>query len=304
MTAPIVVVSEPGRSPLHVVLIEPTEVGRDATGILVNDPAASRRHLELRPDGSKVIATDLGSANGTTLDGDPVEGDVELPPGSVLRFGDTTIRIYGQSSAPPPVAPVDAGLTTISRMAANVADLPPAPPKTVAAEGTVTIVFTDIESSTQLAHRYGDERWFAVLQRHTETVRERLAAFGGTEVKSQGDGFMLIFGSAHRALLCMMEVQRAVVSLGNTAPEMAVTMRVGAHTGEAIVGDDGDLFGHHVNLAARIADQASGGEILVSSLVKEIVESRGDLTFGMSRSAELKGLTGSYLLHPVIWDES
>ena len=74
------------------------------------------------------------------------------------------------------------------------------------------------------------------------------------------------------------------------------------HTGEAIE-EDGDLFGKPVVLAARIANQASGGEILVSSLVREIVESRGDLTFGASREVELKGLVGRHLLHPLLWSD-
>ena len=72
------------------------------------------------------------------------------------------------------------------------------------------------------------------------------------------------------------------------------------HCGEAIL-DDGDLFGKPVNLAARIANQASGGEILVSSLVREIVDSRGDLAFGTTREVELKGVGGAHQLHPVDW---
>ena len=67
---------------------------------------------------------------------------------------------------------------------------------------------------------------------------------------------------------------------------------------------EGDLFGRHVNLAARVADQATGGEILVSSLVKEIVASRGDIVFGESRTAELKGLTGTHTMYPVEYLDS
>lgn len=306
MTSPVIVVSEPGRTPLHVLLVQPLEVGRDAAGILLNDPAVSRRHVELRPDGVEaVVVADLGSANGTTLDGVAIEGEARLVPGAVVRLGDTTIELLRPS--PDAVATMpesdpapDPGRTTISRLAADIAATPLPPPQTVH-DGTVTIVFTDIESSTELAFSYGDERWFTVLRNHTEIVREQVGRHGGSEIKSQGDGFMLVFGSAHRALACMIDVQRAVTALAEDVPELAVTIRVGAHTGEAIVGDDGDLFGHHVNLAARIADQASGGEILVSSLVKEIVESRGDLRFGEPRTATLKGLTGTYQLHPVLW---
>lgn len=300
--APIVVVSEPGRTPLHVVLVGPLEVGRDATGIILNDPAVSRRHLELRPDGSRVLVTDLGSANGTTLDGLSVDETVELEAGAIVKLGDTKIQLGLTRTAPQPPPPVaEEGLTTISRLAAGIASAPVKPPAATAVDGTVTIVFTDIESSTELAFSYGDERWFNVLRRHTEIVRTTVADHGGTEVKAQGDGFMLAFSSAHGAITCLIDVQRAVTELGAAEPDMAVTLRAGAHTGEVIVGDDGDIFGHHVNLAARISDQAAGGEIVVSSLVREIVESRGDLRFGDSRQVSLKGLSGTYLIHPVLW---
>jgi class 3 adenylate cyclase len=72
------------------------------------------------------------------------------------------------------------------------------------------------------------------------------------------------------------------------------------HTGEAIE-EEGDLFGKTVSLAARIANQANGGEILVSSLVREIVESSGGLAFGPSREVVLQGLPGEHLLHPLLW---
>ncbi|MCH7713316.1 MAG: adenylate/guanylate cyclase domain-containing protein, partial [Chloroflexi bacterium] len=74
----------------------------------------------------------------------------------------------------------------------------------------------------------------------------------------------------------------------------------GLHTGEAIK-DAGDFFGRNVILASRIADQAHGGQILVSSLLKELVESAGDLTFGEEREVELKGLPGPHRVYPVEW---
>ena len=77
-------------------------------------------------------------------------------------------------------------------------------------------------------------------------------------------------------------------------------MRLGIHSGEAISASDGDLFGRHVVLATRIADAALGGEILVSSLVREISLGRGDLVFGPARPVQLKGL-GEHVVHDVVW---
>jgi class 3 adenylate cyclase len=128
-----------------------------------------------------------------------------------------------------------------------------------------------------------------------------LARHGGTEVKSQGDGFMLTFSSARRAVSFMVETQRAlhVDQIGLRG----LRIRIGAHTGEALETADGDLFGRAVIMAARVGAAAAGGEVLVSSLVREIVESWGDITFADERLVELKGLGGRHVLHPVVWQE-
>jgi class 3 adenylate cyclase len=166
--------------------------------------------------------------------------------------------------------------------------------------GTLTIVFSDIEQSTRRGAELGDERWMSLLGFHNSLVRRHVERRGGFEVKSQGDGFMLAFPSARSAVLCSVEIMRALEAHARSRPHDALRIRVGMHAGEAIV-EDGDLFGKPVVLAARIASQARGGEILVSSLVREIVESRGDLVFGDSREVQLKGLAGAYTLHAVDW---
>jgi class 3 adenylate cyclase len=99
-------------------------------------------------------------------------------------------------------------------------------------------------------------------------------------------------------------VQRALAAFAVSRPADAVRVRVGVHTGEAIRGDDGDLFGRHVVVAARIANLAQGGEILASSLVREIVEPRGDVTFTAPRSVQLKGIAGAQLVHAVSWRDA
>lgn len=302
---PVVVVREPGRTALHLVLHEALEIGRDCAGVLLDDPGVSRRHLLLRPAGDTVEVEDLGSTNGTTLDGERLDGTATLTSDSVVQLGDTTVRLAGRTAgrrSRPIDGPVP--VTSIDRVAAEVAADRPAPPRAAIREGTVTIVFTDIESSTQQAEAFGDQRWFDVLTTHNQIVRDRLAEHDGVEVKSQGDGFMLTFPSARRALECMIAVQQDMAALRAERPEHGVRIRVGVHTGEAIVGDDGDLFGLHVNIAARIAAQATGDEILLSSLVREIVATRGDLRFGAPRRTELKGLAGEFVLHAVEWAEA
>jgi class 3 adenylate cyclase len=169
-----------------------------------------------------------------------------------------------------------------------------------APDGTVTILFSDIEGSTAITERLGDQRWLELLRGHNAIVREQLAAHEGFEVKSEGDGFMLAFGSARKALGCATEIQRAFAQRNESADE-PIKVRIGLHTGEAIKEDE-DFFGKNVILAARIAAQAQGGEILVSSLLKELTESGGDIEFGDGREVELKGLMGPHQVFEVGWE--
>ena len=170
-----------------------------------------------------------------------------------------------------------------------------------APDGTVTILFSDIEGFTQMTERLGDQRMQQVLRGHNDIVRHQVAAYGGFEVKSLGDGFMLAFSSARRALQCSISIQRAFAAHNQEHPEEPVRVRIGLHTGE-FVQEMEDFFGKNVILASRIADQAQGGEILVSSLLKELTESGGDIRFGDVQEVELKGLAGLNRVYPVVWE--
>jgi class 3 adenylate cyclase len=97
-----------------------------------------------------------------------------------------------------------------------------------------------------------------------------------------------------------MGIQQTIGLYRREHPETPVQIRIGLHTGE-VVREDGDLFGRNVILAARIAAEATGGEILVSSLVKELTDSGGDLDFDEGREVELRGLTKPYRLYTVDW---
>lgn len=169
-------------------------------------------------------------------------------------------------------------------------------------DGTVTILFSDIEDFTSLTERLGDLRAQEVLRSHNEIVRAQVAACGGHEVKSQGDSFMVSFAGARRGLRCAIGIQRAFVAWSEKHPEHPLRVRIGLHTGEAIREAD-DLFGRSVIMAARIASEAEGGVILVSSLLKELAESSGEFSFGPPRTAVLKGLNGEHVLYPVVWEE-
>lgn len=297
---PIVVVRQPDRRPLHVAVVDRLEIGRNCDGLLIADDRASRRHLELAVTPNGLVAADLGSTNGTYLDGVRLDTATVLRPGATLLLGDTTVQLAapGDGTGSRTIA-IDA--RTIDVIAAEVDRRHLDPAKLDHDGRTITIAFSDIEGSTQLAAALGDAAWFELLRQHERIVRHRVAEFRGTVVKNQGDGFMVTFSSARNAVRCLIELQRDLARWREEDPPAVVRVRMGAHVAEAIHGPAGDLFGHHVNVAARVAGLAEGGQILVSSLVKQLVETRGDLALGPGRPVQLKGISGTHTVHPVEW---
>jgi adenylate cyclase len=169
----------------------------------------------------------------------------------------------------------------------------------LAADGTVTIVFTDIVDSTLLTTRLGDHAWLDVIHRHNAVIERAAHAHGGTVVETQGDGSMLAFPSARRAVACAKAIQ-ADIDRVFAAASPPIRVRIGAHTGDALHEAD-HFFGTTVHYAARVASQALGGEVLVSNLVRELVAGPG-VEFLESRDVELKGLEGSHRLYAVALD--
>ena len=175
------------------------------------------------------------------------------------------------------------------------------PPRPRPAGGTVTVVVTDICGSTELASELGDQRWLGVLQTHNALVREQIHRHHGTEVKAQGDGFLITFTSARQAVLAAIGIQRALAEYRRAHPDHQLELRIGVHTGE-VVEDQGDVIGQNVIVAVRIADAAEPGEVLVSSLTKDLTDAGGDLVYDAGREAVLKGVSRAWRVHAVAWD--
>lgn len=162
----------------------------------------------------------------------------------------------------------------------------------VSTNETATILFTDVEGSTALTDRLGDTEARKLLRQHERITRKALRAHSGSEVKTMGDGFMASFGSATKALECAVAIQEAMVSSD-------VRVRIGLNAGEPIAEDD-DLFGTAVIVAARIAAQAQGGEILVSDVVRQLVAGKGFL-FNDRGDHALKGFQEPVRVFEVRW---
>jgi class 3 adenylate cyclase len=169
----------------------------------------------------------------------------------------------------------------------------------------VVILFSDIENSTVLTERLGDQHWLEVLRSHNRIFREEISRHGGYEVKSQGDGFMLAFGDPCKALACAASVQRALAERELDKTNVTLRVRMGLHMGE-VIAEEGDFFGKNVILTARIAAKARGGEILVSEELREAATNGNvaGLRFHRGRALKLKGLAGHHRVFRAEWGNS
>jgi class 3 adenylate cyclase len=162
----------------------------------------------------------------------------------------------------------------------------------LAPSGKVAIVFSDIEESTALNERIGDRAWVRLISSHDKLVRRYVNKHSGHVVKSQGDGFMIAFAQADQAVRCCIDIQHALRRRSN-----GIRVRIGIHMGKSVRRGE-DLFGRNVAMAARVAGQADGGEILVSEVVRGAVSDE-DIAFDDGREVELKGFSGSHRLYAV-----
>ena len=201
----------------------------------------------------------------------------------------------------------DKALDTVKDTAVAFSAAPPSTPTQqpglqahTGPDGTITVCFSEIEGSTAMTERLGDQQAQEILHTHNDIIRQILRAHDGYEVKSMGDGFMLAFSRASNGVQCSIAIQRALAAYNSEHPGEPLRVRIGLHTGEAMK-EDQDYFGRNVILASRISSKAQGGEILVSSLVKELTQSSGDIRFGDGLEVELKGLSGLTQVHLVDW---
>jgi class 3 adenylate cyclase len=164
--------------------------------------------------------------------------------------------------------------------------------------GTITIMFSDIEGFTSITEQLGDRKAMDLLREHNGIIRQRIASSGGHEIKAQGDGFMVAFGGATIALQCAVGIQCDFAVRNRAKPGPPVHVRLGLHAGEAIP-EGNDFLGGAVILAARIAQQAKGGEILVSSVLKDLCDLSGEFRFEHGRDISVKGLSAPRRVYSV-----
>jgi class 3 adenylate cyclase len=152
-------------------------------------------------------------------------------------------------------------------------------------DGAITLLLTDVEDARELPPD--------VLRDHATLVRQLVGAHDGSVAGQSDDGFMASFASAHSALRCAIELQKAFA-------DSDLKPRVGLHSG-FLIADADAFYGRNVVLAARIADRAKGREILVSDSLRDYTSSDPTFHFEDRGKARLKGLLGTHPIHAVIW---
>jgi uncharacterized protein (TIGR00369 family) len=151
-----------------------------------------------------------------------------------------------------------------------------------------TVLFTDIVGSTRQASGLGDDRWRQVLAEHHAIVREQIRRFRGREVDTAGDGFLIAFDGAARAVQCAMAVRQHLRRIG-------LEIRSGVHVGECEeIG--GQLVGIAVHIGSRVLGIAEPGEVLVSSTVRDLVAGSG-IEFDDRGEHTLRGIAGQWHLY-------
>jgi class 3 adenylate cyclase len=160
------------------------------------------------------------------------------------------------------------------------------------ARSMATILFTDVVDSTARVSDAGDASWKRTVAMHDDVVRNVLPEFGGREIETAGDSFLVAFDNVESAIRCGLALVQAVAA-------MQLPIRVGVHSGEVVMTPD-QVRGLTVHTAARIVDEARAGEVLVSGTTRDLAEGATGLAFESRGRFQLKGLTREHELFSVV----
>ena len=161
-------------------------------------------------------------------------------------------------------------------------------------------MLSDIADASTVAEQLGPERWERLIADHHLLVEQLVGRHDGHVVRFEHDGFLASFNSAHSGLHTAVELQRTFTGSSGDAGGSGIEVRAGLHSGFVIANPE-QMMGRNVVLASRIAGQARGGEILVSSNVKQYTETDPSFQFEMHGEYHFKGLHGEHIVYAVPW---
>jgi class 3 adenylate cyclase len=308
----IVEVREPGREPRRVSVTTTVEVGRECSGILLHDSLVSRRHLALTASAHGLTLTDLGSSNGTTVNGRRITDPVVVQVGDVIRLGRTEIGVVQRSAPPPrPASAPPERLTVLdppppsalsgaeapqppaapAPLPAGPAPSPQASPATVVGSGTPARAVAVLDAlraaaSSQdhvtllVAGLAGGTESPEATRSHGEILASWVPRHGGQLIAERDDGRIATFASPRTALLCALATQRGFAAYRRSHPGPGEA-RAALHQ---LPAGGADRVEDGLDAVTRIAAAARPGEILVSPGLRDAV---ADLIVDDPREIEL-----------------
>jgi adenylate cyclase len=191
-------------------------------------------------------------------------------------------------------------LTSIDVIASALEPVIPSLGAVSSPDGALTLMLSDIADASTAAEQLGPERWERLIADHHLLVQQLVSRHDGQVVRFENDGFLASFNSAHSGLHTAVELQRTFTGSSGDAGGSGIQVRAGLHSGFVIANPE-QMMGRNVVLASRIAGQARGGEILVSSNVKQYTETDPSFQFEMHGEYHFKGLHGEHTVYAVPW---
>ncbi|MDP2950268.1 MAG: adenylate/guanylate cyclase domain-containing protein [Chloroflexota bacterium] len=167
-------------------------------------------------------------------------------------------------------------------------------------EGTVTVMFTDIEGFTSLLRSLNEDEAHELVHVHSRLVRECVQRHAGFEVKALGDGFMVVFTTARQAVRCAVSIQRALAEHNRQHQQRPLLVRIGINSGDTFRHEE-DYFGLAVGKAARVTEKAHGGQILLSDQSRELAGPLEGVEYVERGRLQLRGFPGRHRLYEVVW---
>jgi class 3 adenylate cyclase len=189
-------------------------------------------------------------------------------------------------------------MTSIDVIASALEPVTPMLSRMSSPDGAVTLMLSDIADAGAAAEQLGPERWQQLVRDHHLLVERLVASHDGQVMKFQDDGFLASFNSAHAGLHAGVELQRTFAA--GPAEQRSLAIRVGLHSG-FVMSNPEQLMGRNVVLASRIAAQAKGGEILVSSTARDYTQADPSFRFEEHGEYHFKGLHGEHVVYALIW---
>ena len=186
-------------------------------------------------------------------------------------------------------------MSAIDVIASALEPVMPAVSRMSSPDGAVTLMLSDIADAPAAAEQLGPERWEQLVRDHHMLVQQLVSRHDGQILKFENDGFLASYNSAHAGLHAAIDLQRTF-----TAGSSSLAIRVGVHSG-FVMGNPEQLMGRNAVLAARIAAQAKGGEILVSANAREYTQSDPSFRFEERGEYHFKGLHGEHEVFAVQW---